>query len=68
MNEIDEKNIQKEDKRSLLIVKFIKKLLNEIVKLNKEKIMEDYQKYIDNNINDNYVYVWIDKIIEKINK
>ena len=68
VNEIDEKNIQKEDKRSLLIVKFIKKLLNEIVKLNKEKIMEDYQKYIDNNINDNYVYVWIDKIIEKINK
>ena len=67
-NEIDEKNIDKNDKRSLILIKFIKKLLKNFVINNKERIMEDYQNYIDNNIQDNYIYIWIDKILETLNK
>ena len=67
-NEIDEKNLDKNDKRSLFLIKYIKKLLKEIVYINKERIMNDYQNFIDNNIQDNYIYIWIDKILEKINK
>ena len=67
-NEIDISNLDKNDKRSLFLIKYIKKLLKEIVNDNKERIMKDYQNYIENNIQDNYIYIWIDKILEKINK
>ena len=34
----------KNDKRSLFLIKYIKQLLKKIVYINKERIMNDYQK------------------------
>ena len=43
----------------------MKKLLNEIIKVKNEKILDDYKECIKkNNIKDNNIYIWINKILE----
>ena len=58
--EINEKNNRIEN-----IIKCMKKLLNEMIKVKNEKILDDYKECIKkNNIKDNITYIWINKILE----
>jgi hypothetical protein len=57
--------INEENNRIENIIKCMKKLLNEIIKVKNEKILDDYKECIKkNNIKDNNIYIWINKILE----
>ena len=57
--------INEENNRIENIIKCMKKILNEIIKVKNEKILDDYKECIKkNNIKDNNIYIWINKILE----
>ena len=57
------------NKSNELFIKSIKKLLNNMVCVHKEKILKEYQKVIaTNGIRDEKVIMWINKILEHISK
>ena len=52
---------------NILIIRFIKNLIIDLVKIKKEKILEDYNKSIANNqYKDKYIYNWIITALESL--
>ena len=51
-----------------MVIRYIKNLINEIVKLKKESIVDDYTKGVDKHkIKDKYIKRWIRNILSSLN-
>ena len=60
-------NMEKNSQSDIMIIRFIKNFIIDIVKIKKTDILEDYNKSIGNNqYKDKYIYNWIRSTLESI--
>ena len=60
-------NIEQNSQSDIMIIRFIKNIIIEIVKIKKTDIMEDYNKSIKNSqYKDKYIYNWIKSTLESL--
>ena len=61
-------NIEQNSQSDIVIIRFIKKFVEDIVKIKKKEIMEDYNKSIGNSqYKDKYIYSWIKNTLDSEN-
>ena len=62
-------DLKTNNQADMIIIKFIKNLINDMVKSRKEKIVEDYVQSVKNHqISDKYIISWIKNSLDNLNK
>ena len=60
-------NIEQSSKSDIMIIRFIKNFIIDVVKIKKADIMEDYNKSVGNSqYKDNYIYNWIKSTLDSL--